>query len=334
MSKSNFLYWKELVGLEEYNFPRLIPLEMENIHLARIAQSRAQEIRKAIATNQLVDIQVQSGWGATTLYRYMANDIKHNKLNLLVMFDFEADNFQDGDLSDNEFIFQVKWKMANGMLSIMMEQSLQECYMYDVFGFEDTGEKPWRGYLREKRRELNECEDNRRKFYEKFPFFSNMDIADCLNYFLHNFQIQTVFLYLFPRTAEEDSVLEFVGIIKNIFDGKDIAPAAVREVFFLTPKMFSMMRQVYERPYKDIIYKQYSAAEIFGMLMSTYKLSDFSDASIGNVFEQEFITNVYDRRLTLDQIMEKVEEEIIEYLKGEVSEVPYKLTINHAKEEK
>ena len=70
------------------------------------------------------------------------------------------------------------------------------------------------------------------------------------------------------------------------------------------------------------------------MLMSTYKLSDFSDASIGNVFEQEFITRVYDRNLTLNQIMERVEEEIIEYLAGEVSEVPYKLAINHAKEEK
>jgi len=334
MSKSNFIYWKELVGLEEYNFPHLLPLEAENIHLARIAQSRALEIRKAIATNQLVDIQVQPGWGATTLYRYMANDIRHNRLNLLVMFDFEADHFQDGDLSEKDFIFQIKWKMANGMLTIMMEQSLQECYMYDVFGFEDTGEKPWRGYLREKRRELNDCEDNRRQFYAKFPFFSKMDVADCLNYFLHNFQIQTVFLYLFPRTADEDSVLEFIGIIKNIFDGKDIAPAAAREVFFLTPKMFTMISKVYERPYKDIIYKQYSAAEIFGMLMSTYKLSDFSDASIGNVFEQEFITRVYDRTLTLNQIMQKVEEEIIEYLEGEASEVPYKLTISHTKEEK
>ncbi len=334
MSRSNFLYWKELVGLEEYNFPHLIPLEMENIHLARIAQSRALEIRKAIATNQLVDIQVQPGWGATTLYRYMADDIRHNRLNLLVMFDFEADNFQNGNLSEKNFIFQIKWKMASGMIAIMMEQSLQECYMYDVFEFEDNGEKPWRGYLREKRRELNECENKRKEFYEKFPFFSKMDVTECMDYFLHNFQIQTVFLYLFPRKADEDSVLEFVGIIKNIFDGKDVAPAAVREVFFLTPKMFSMMRQVYERPYKDINYKQYSAAEIFGMLMSTYKLSDFSDAAIGNVFEQEFITRVYDKALTLNQIMDKVEEEIIEYLDGEDSEVPYKLTMNHTKEEK
>lgn len=334
MSKGNFIYWKELVGLEEYNFPHLIPLDTDNIQQARIAQSRVREIRNAIATNQLVDIQVRPGWGATTLYRYMANDIRHNRLNLLVMFDFEADQFQDGDLSEKEFIFQVKWKMASGMISIMMEQSLQECYMYDVFGFEDTGEKPWRGYLREKRRELNDCEDSKKRFYEKFPFFSRMDIAECLNYFLHNFQIQTVFLYLFPRMAEEDSVLEFVGIIKNIFDGRDIAPAAVREVYFLTPVMFATMRQVYERPYKDIIYNQYTAAEIFSMLMSTYKLSDFSDAAISNVFEQDFITNVYDRALTLEQIMEKVEEEIIECLEGEVSEVPYKLTVNHAKEER
>lgn len=34
----------------------------------------------------------------------------------------------------------------------------------------------------------------------------------------------------------------------------------------------------------------------------------------------------------LNQIMEKVEEELIEYLDGEDSEVPYKLTINRTKE--
>lgn len=73
MSRENFEYWKELVGLEEYNFPRLMQLEGENIQLARIGQRRIQEILKAIATNQLISIQVQPGWGATTLYRYMAN---------------------------------------------------------------------------------------------------------------------------------------------------------------------------------------------------------------------------------------------------------------------
>lgn len=327
MSKENFIYWKELVGLEEYNFPHLIVLEDDNIKLARIAQSRIQEIRRAIATNRLVDIQVQPGWGATTLYHYMAHDIKNNRLNLSILFDFEADKFQDGNLTEKEYIFQIKWKMARGMLDIMINQSLQECYMYEVFGYEDTGEKPWRGYLREKRRELNECEDSRRRFYEKFPFFENMDITECLNYFLHNFQIQTVFMYLFPREADEDSILEFTGIVKNVFDGKDVAPAAIREVFFATPKMFSKVKEYYERPYKDIKYQQYSSAEIFSMLVNTYNLQDNSNATVNDVFEQEFITSVYNKKLTLNDIMQRVEEKIISILEGETSEIPYKLTL-------
>lgn len=327
MSKENFTYWKELVGLEEYNFPHLIVLEDDNIKLARIAQSRIQEIHRTIATNRLVDIQVQPGWGATTLYRYMAHDIKSNRLNLLIMFDFEADKFQDGNLTEKEYIFQIKWKMAKGMLDIMINQSLQECYMYEVFGYEDTGEKPWRGYLREKRRELIEYEEDRKQFYKKFSFFADMDITECLNYFLHNFQIQTVFMYLFPRKADEDSVLEFTGIIKNVFDGKDIAPAAIREVFFSTPKMFALVKQCYERPYKDIRYQQYSSAEIFSMLVNTYNLQDNSNATISDVFEQEFITSVYDKSLTLNDIMQRVEEKIITILEGETSEIPYKLTL-------
>lgn len=170
MSKSNFQYWKEVVGLEEYNFPHLIKLDEENINLARMAQSRINEIQKAIATNRIVDIQVQAGWGATTLFHYMASSIKSSKLNLSVLFDFEKDHFQDGNLTEKKFVFQVKWKLANGILDIMLEHSLQECYMFDVFRFEDTGERPWRAYLREKRRELNECMDNSKLFYLGFPF--------------------------------------------------------------------------------------------------------------------------------------------------------------------
>lgn len=331
MSKSNFIYWKEVVGLEDYDFPHLIKLDEENIGLARIAQSRINEIQKAIATNRLVDIQVQPGWGATTLFRYMADNIKNSKLNLSVLFDFEKDNFQDSSLTQKKFVFQIKWKLANGILDVMLTQSLQESYMYEVFNFEDTGERPWRGYLRKKRMELKECMDNSKSFYESFPFFADMEITECVDYFLRNFQIQTIFMYLFPREAEEDDVLDFTGIIKNIFDGKDISPAAIREVFFLTPNMFQMMRQSYERPYMNIQYQQYSAAEIFGMLVNTYRIRDNSNATISDVFEQEFITCVYDKKLTLNEIMERVEEKILSILDGEKYEMPFKLMMERYK---
>ena len=327
MSKSNFGYWKEVVGLEEYDFPHLIKLDEDNIKLARIAQSRINEIQKAIATNRLVDIQVQPGWGATTLFKYMADIIKESKFNLSVLFDFEKDQFQNGGLSQKKFVFQIKWKLATGILDIMLTNSLQECYMYEVFHFEDTGDKPWRAYLREKRRELNECMDDSTRFYESFPFFADREITECVDYFLQNFQIQTIFMYLFPREAEEDDVLDFTGIVKNIFDGKTVAPAAIREVFFLTPNVFWMMRQSYERPYMDILFQQYSAAEIFGMLVNTYRLQDNSNATISDLFEQEFITCVYDKALTLNEIMDQVEEKIISILDGERYEVPYKLTL-------
>lgn len=326
MGTDNFQYWKELVGLEDSEkFPRLI-LKEENIQSASIAPRHVQLIQNEIITNRLVDIQVQPGWGATTLYRYMVYILRSMPLKLLLLFDFEKDNFQDGNLSDQIFIFQIKWKMANGILNIMLEQPLQEYFMYEVFEFEDTGVKPWRAYLREKRRELQRCENDSELFYQKFPFFKNRDIDNCINYFLQSFQIQTVFMYLFPRTASEDDILEFTGIIKNIFDGKDIAPAAVREVFFITPKMFLKMKQVYERPYRDILYPRYSSAEIFGMLVNTYKLQDVSNATISDVFDQNFISKVYDKRDTLNGIMIKVEKEIIDFL-SEMSEIPYKLRL-------
>ena len=72
-----------------------------------------------------------------------------------------------------------------------------------------------------------------------------------------------------------------------------------------------MIKQCYERPYMNIIYQQYSAAEIFGMLVNTYRPQDVSNATISDVFEQEFISCVYDKTLTLNEIMQRVEEEII-----------------------
>lgn len=329
MNKSNFEYWKEVVGLEKSNFPHLVKLDEENISFARIPPSRINEIRKAIAINRIVDIQVQPGWGATTLFRYMENDAKNNKLKLSVLFDFERDYFQNGNLTDKKFIFQMKWKMANGILDVMLNHFLPEGYMYEVFRFEDTGEKTWRAYLREKRRELNECKHESKLFYKNFPFYEEMDISECVNYFLINFQIQTIFMYLFPREAKEDDVLEFVGIIKDIFDGRDILPAAIREVFFITPKLFEMMNQCYERPYLDIHYQQYSAAEIFAMLVNTYKFQDEANTTISDVFEQEFISSVYDKTLTLDEIMRRVEEKIISVLEGEKCDIPFKLELKN-----
>lgn len=139
-------------------------------------------------------------------------------------------------------------------------------------------------------------------------------------------------MYLFPRKADEDDILEFVGIIKNIFDGRNISPAAIREVFFITPKLFKLIKQCYERPYMDIYYQQYSAAEIFSMLVNTYILQDMSNVTISDVLEQEFISCVYDKSLTLDEIMELVEEKIISVLEGEKFEIPFKLTLKNAKE--
>lgn len=91
------------------------------------------------------------------------------------------------------------------------------------------------------------------------------------------------------------------------------------------------MKGCYERPYMDIQYQQYSAAEIFGMLVNTYKLQDVSNATISDVFEQEFISCVYDKTLTLEGIMEQVEEKIISVLEGEKFEIPFKLTLKNTK---
>lgn len=325
MSKENFIYWKELVGLEDTDFPQLIPLDESNIYKASIVSTRLLPIRNSISTNNLVSVQVQPGWGATVLFKKIESDLKKDSMKLLVNFDFEK-NELDSSLTEEEFEFRTKWKLASGIADIMREVPLQQTYMYEVFDFEDTGTTPWVGHLRKKRKLLNECQNNAKDFYKEFKFFDKLSIVDSVNYFLANFQIQCVFMYLFPRKINEDSLLELVGMIKNKYDGMNITPAAMREVYVSTPKIFKMIKSVYTRPFYEISYKRYSAAEMYSMLVSTYKNDDAMFSSVNDVFDEEFIIKAYNEKLSMDKIMEKVTKIIEDTLEGDTANIPYKLT--------
>lgn len=327
MSKENFIYWKELVGLEDTDFPQLIPLDESNIHKASIVSTRLLPIRNNISTNSLVSVQVHPGWGATTLFKKIISDLEKDRMKLLINFDFE-ENELDGSLTEQEFEFRTKWKLANGIGEIMREVPLQQTYMYEVFDFEDTGSTPWVGHLRKKRKRLDECRNNAENFYKEFMFFDKLSIVDCVNYFLANFQIQCVFMYLFPRKVVEDNLLELVGMIKNKYDGMNITPAAMREVYISTPKIFKMIKNVYTRPFFEISYKRYSAAEMYSMLVSTYKNDDAMFSSVNDVFDEEFITKGYNEKLSMVKIMENVTKIIEDSLEGDTANIPYKLSIS------
>lgn len=331
MSTKNFQYWKELVGLEETDFPQLIEINETNIDRASIVLTRLDDIEKKIASNTLVDIQVQPGWGATTLFRVVKSELDKGDLNLVLSFDYEK-NKLDGTMTEREFEFATKWKLAKGITEIMREKPLQQNYMYDVFDFEDNGSTPWVGYLRKKSRRLEQLKDNETEFYKEFAFFERMSIVDCVNYFLTNFQIQSIFMYLFPRRVNEDGLNELVGMIKNSYDGKDIAPAAMREVYVCTPKVFKQIKNVYTRPFFDIQYRRYSAAEIYGMLVSTYTNEDTVFTTVNDVFDEEFISLEYNEKLTMVKIMQNVTKRVEDCLVGDTSDIPFRLTASAKKE--
>lgn len=325
MSKENFQYWKELVGLEDTDFPQLIPLSEEDIDRAAIVQTRLMEIKAAVAANNLVDIQVQPGWGATTLFRYLKQELRKEGLTLLVSFDFEQYRL-DGTLTQADFEFQTKWKLASDICRMFRDKPMQPLYMYEVLGYEDKGTSPWPGHLRRKMRALNENETCRDEFYGAFPFFAKHSVDACVNYFLANFQIRTVFLYLFPRTVDEDALFELVGMVKNLYDGKEIHPAAMRELFVCTPKVFRQIRDTYDRPYQDVYYKPYSAAEMFKMLVATYMNENAAFQNVSDVFDESFITEAYSDRSTLEKIMEQVGKNLETFLDCPTAQIPYKLT--------
>lgn len=327
----SFQYWKELVGLENTDFPQLIDLTDDTIDRATIVSTRLSPIKADIAANSLVGIKVQPGWGATTLYRYLKYELCKDSLTLLVDYDFEAEPL-DGSLTEADFIFRTKWLMANYICRMFRKKPMQPMYMYEVMDFEDDGSSPWQGHLRRKMQTLNKCEKKPEAFYRQFPFFASHPVDVCVNYFLANFQIRTVFLYLFPQKVASDALYELVGTIKNLYDGKEIQPAAMREVYVCTPKVFRRLTENYERPYHVIEYARYSAAEIFRMLVSTYHIDD-SAQSVTDVFTEDFITAAHDPRATLKRIMATVEEDIQQFLPEDTASIPYKLERTERNEE-
>ena len=76
-----------------------------------------------------------------------------------------------------------------------------------------------------------------------------------------------------------------------------------------------------------MFYKQYTAAELYSMLVNTYHPSRPLNATLSDVFNQEFVIQAYDKGITMDEIMDRVEEKIVERLGCEPSDVPYELTI-------
>ena len=331
MSKENFQYWKELVGLEDTDFPQLIPLGEDEIEQAAIVGTRLMEIKNAVAANNLLDIQVQPGWGATTLYRYLKREFKKDSLTLLVGFDFEAQPL-DGSLTEEQFVFQTKWRMASDICKMFRDKPMQPLYMYEVLGFEDDGASPWQGHLRRQMRRLESCENDPQAFYAAFPFFARRSIDVCVNYFLANFQIRSVFLYLFPRKVEEDPLFELVGMLKNIYDGKDIQPAAMRQLYICTPKLFRRLQDTYARPYRDILYERYSAAEMFKMLVATYHNDNAAFQSISDIFDEAFISDAYSTGKPMNKIMESVAKRIEDSLNGPTAQIPYKLVFSKVEE--
>ena len=325
MSTSNLQYWKELVGLEDTDFPLLVEVTKDNVEKAAIVGTRMLAIENSIATNELVDIQVYPGWGATTLFRVLENRLAQEELTLLLDFDFE-ESALDASLTVKEFQFLTKWKLASRIVEAMRERPRQQNYMYEVLSFEDTGEIPWVVHLRRKRKKLESCRNSSELFYKEFPFFSKMQISECVNYFLANFQMRSVFLYLLPRRVDEDGLLGLVGLIKSEYDGKAIQSAAMREVYICAPKIMRQIKEFYSRPYYDVIYTHYSAAEIYSMLVSLYRgdvEKDFS--SVNDVLDEEFIIRAYNKKKDLRKIMNQVKKTMEEALDGDVAAIPYKL---------
>lgn len=327
MGEKNFIYWKELVGLEDTGFPQLISLDESNINKASIVATRLQPIKDSISTNNLVAVQVPPGWGATTLFKKIENDLKEDNRTLLVNFDFEKNELNDL-FTEDEFEFRTKWQLAFGIAKIMHDVPMQKIYMYEVFDFEETVSGKWETYLFKRMKKLKECQDNAKDFYDEFKFFDKLSIVDSVNYFLANFRVQCIFMYLFPRKVDEDHLLKLVGMIKNKYDGMNITPAAMREVYISTPKIFKTIKNVYARPFYEIFYKRYSAAEMYSMLVSTYKNDDAMFSSVNDVFDEEFIIRAYNEKLSMVKIMENVTKIIEDSLEGDTASIPYKLSIS------
>ncbi len=312
--ETNLKFWRSLVGLPS-GFPKLYPLaEKEILDLMVIDPERLSQIQQSMGTRQLTRVSVQPGWGLTTLFQYLWNELMENCLERLIIpirIDLTVEPFLE-EITLPGLQNEIKKQIIAILIEKPWECRLNNDYYFHCINFDEGSNLEV--YKAKMRQLLFDKPPKPRALVAQFPWLKD-SLQDLFNYQLVNLRIQTVLFYHFPRKMEEQRILDLVSSLKAIFEISRFEFAAIREIYFCTPSVATDLDREFKRPFSSIKYPVYTAAQIYAMLVKRYSpyvpgAKGRNTVTLNSVFSEEFVIRAWESKMTLGGIVDKIQQEM------------------------
>lgn len=336
-AEENLAFWRRLVGLDE-DFPSLARLTDAELTRSVVTDaSQMAPVRSSIASNQLTQIVVKPGWGATTLFKYMFQDASANVMEHLLLpvkIDLE-EVFLEGGITPKALTREIRRQIITLLLENPWENQLNKRFYFDCINFEGGSSRASSASLARYRTEalrflrrdkpLSDVTLGRR-----FPWLRD-PLSKQVHFLLSNFRIQTALYIHLPRDIKPQRLREFISSIKWIArDEGEIDYAAWREVYFCTSTLRFKIDRDFERGFMRVSYNRYTAAQVYLMLFHRYPpdpppLVEQKPVNLTDVFSEAFVEQAWRDATSLADLTDRLRGLLLRRLDCPSDEVPFRL---------
>lgn len=329
--EENLTFWRGMVGLDD-KFPSLTPLrEGELASSVVIDAAEMDGIRASMASEQLNQIIVDPGWGATTLFRHLVYDARDRVMerrSLPVAIDL-ATLFVDQEITPDTLVSEIRRQILGLLVGRPWESRLNRDFYFEAINYEQSID------LARHKADANaflfgDKRPTDKQLVARFPWL-NHPLSAQLKFLLSGLRIETALYVHLPPDMEPEQVSALVAAIKWITrDTGTIEFAAWREVYICTPELILEMERDFQRPYKRIVYKKYTAAQVYLMLIRRYQptlagLDGQRQINLTEVFDAAFVDEAWSVATSLANLSERVRSAVLRRLDCPQAKVPFRL---------
>jgi len=328
-AERNLVFWRSLVGLEK-PFPALDTLPEKDLSaLIVIDPDLLDTIRTSVGSYQLTQIEVEPGWGCTTLFQHLVKDARDRAMERLVLpirIDLETLAEREAITSDG-LEDEIKRQIIGLLIDNPWEMSLNRDYYFDCINFDSSIDLA--GHKARMRAFLFDRPPTQRKLLAQFPWLKET-LSVVLNQLLANFRIQTGLYFHFPRDVPAQNIRDLVRSLKTIHESGQVDFAALREVYFCSAPQRMEIGRDFQRPFNVVKYPRYTPAQIYAMLVRRYtpNIPGFrgrNPVGLGAVFAESFLHAAWAEAGSLRDIIDRVQAAMLRRLDCPESRVPFML---------
>lgn len=331
-AEDNLAFWLGLVGLDPA-FPALAPLSDEKLRSSVVTDAAQMEIlRSNLASQQLNQIIVKAGWGATTLFRFLVDEARDRvmeRLTLPVEIDLETMFVDARDIRPEMLSTEIRRQILGLLVGNPWESVLNRDFYFECIGYDSST-----SLARHKADASNLLfygkPPSARQLVQRFPWLRR-DLGGQVNYLLSHFRFQTALYVHLPPDTPAQRMNDLAASIKWILrDAPDMDYAAWREIYVSAHAPAEALVRDFARSFERMEYKKYTPAQVYLMLISRYQpalsgLTGSRQVNLDSVFAPEFVEDAWPEATSLSDLAERVHSAILRRLDCPAAEVPFRL---------